>query len=297
MNFLIIGHSVVDKITRQGKTSIKPGGVFYSVISFLSQIGVDDKLFLCSAIEKKSESLFKEIYNRVDNNYLQYVDSIPEVELKVDETGERNEKYSQIPCNLIFPTFNLNQFDGILINMITGFDISLAQLQEIRKNYQGFIYFDVHTLSRGVDKNFNRSFRRINEFNEWSECIDILQTNEKELLTLSEKNDETEIIDGLLSTGVQQIIITRAERGVTIYFREDKLAKSINKESLKLNSVNKIGCGDVFGSVYFYNYVRKKNIVLALDKANLYAGISTTYSNVKDYLNLKRDANEQLGKK
>ena len=60
MNFLVIGHSVVDKIVDKKVTSTKPGGIFYSVISLLSQLEKDDRLFLCTAIDKSSEKLFKD---------------------------------------------------------------------------------------------------------------------------------------------------------------------------------------------------------------------------------------------
>ncbi len=199
--------------------------------------------------------------------------------------------------NLNIPTDKLDRFDGILINMITGYDISLTQLQQLRRNYNGLIYFDVHTLSRGVDKNLSRIFRRIEDFNKWAECIDILQANESELLTLSDKKDEFEIIDELFSFGIKQIIITRAENGATVFFSENDTIKNYHKNALNVIVFNKVGCGDVFGAVYFYNYIKNKNVTLALEQANLFAGISTTYSEAKEYLNLKRDANKQIGKK
>lgn len=297
MNFLIIGHSVVDKIIDKGEVSIKPGGIIYSVMSSLSQFGEDDKLSLCSVIDDRSEPLFKEIYDRVDKKYLQYVNSIPRVELIIEETGERREKYSEISENLILPMDDLNQFDGILINMITGYDICLTQLQQIRKIFSGLIYFDVHTLSRGVDKDLKRNFRLIEDFSKWAECIDILQTNERELLTLSKKNNETEIIEELFPTGIKQIIITRSEKGATVYLKENDVTKKYHEDAAQIKLVNKVGCGDVFGAVYFYNFIKNKNVTLTLKYANLCAGISTTYSNTKDYLNLRKDANERISKK
>ncbi len=45
MNFLVIGHSVVDKIIDKSEISVKPGGIFYTVISLLSQISSDDKIY------------------------------------------------------------------------------------------------------------------------------------------------------------------------------------------------------------------------------------------------------------
>ena len=89
---------------------------------------------------------------------------------------------------------NLNLFDGILINMITGFDFNLEQIKEIRNVYKGLIYIDVHTLSRGLDKNLKREFRLIPFFNEWASSVDIIQVNESELRTISKKTDELEIV-------------------------------------------------------------------------------------------------------
>jgi sugar/nucleoside kinase (ribokinase family) len=66
---------------------------------------------------------------------------------------------------------------------------------------------------------------------------------------------------------------------------------------LHLKAVNKVGCGDVFGAVYFYNCIKHKKIHLALEQANLYAGISTTYSEAKDFINLKIDAHERISQK
>ncbi|OGU64038.1 MAG: hypothetical protein A2W30_10245 [Ignavibacteria bacterium RBG_16_36_9] len=297
MNFLVIGQSVVDKIIDKNSISIKPGGIFYAVVSFLSQLSPNDKLYLCSSIDKENEILFKGVYDKIEKDFLVYVESIPQVELVVNDIGEREETYSRINQNLTMAIEGLNYFDGILINMISGYDISLDQLKRLRKNYSGLIYYDVHTFSRGLDENGHRIFRRIADFNEWAQCIDILQTNESELLTLSDKKEEAEIVDELFSYGINQIIITKAERGATVFFREHNLVKKNHKDALKTNVVNKVGCGDVFGAVYFYNYIRNKNVILALEQANLFAGIATTYLEAKDFLNLKRDAYERISKK
>jgi len=297
MNFLVIGHSVIDKIIDKDRISIKPGGIFYAVVSLLSQIQIEDKLYLCSSIDKENEMLFKDAYGRIEKEFLVYVDSIPKVELVVHLTGERKETYSQTAQNLLLPTNDLSRFDGILINMISGYDVSLKQIQQLRKDYKGLIYFDVHTFSRGVDKNLNRIFRRITNFNEWAECIEILQANESELLTLSDQKDEAGIVEELFSYGIKQIIITRAERGTTVFFKEKDSIKKIHKDALQVKGSNKVGCGDVFGAVYFYNYIKNKNVLLALQQAKLFAGVATTYSKAKEFLNLKRDANERISKK
>ena len=297
MNFLVIGHSVVDEIFEKHANTIKPGGIYYTVISLLSLVESKDKIFLCTNTAEGNPDLFGFVYNQVENTFIRKVKSIPFVKLVISENGERKETYTELDENLILPEEDFDLFDGILINMITGYDVSLNQLNELIKNFDGLIYFDVHTLSRGVDNNLERNFRRIKNFDLWTECIDILQANESELQTLSDKGKEIEIVEELLSYGIKQVLITRSDRGATVYFLDNKSVVRIDEIALKVKSMNKVGCGDVFGAVYFYNYIKNKNVKLALEKANLYAGIATTYNNEKDFFNLKNDADEWTGKR
>ena len=297
MNFLVIGHSVVDEIFEKHSNTIKPGGIYYTVISLLSLVESKDKIFLCTNTAEGNPDLFGFVYNQVENTFIRKVKSIPFVKLVISENGERKETYTELDENLILPEEDFDLFDGILINMITGYDVSLNQLNELRKNFDGLIYFDVHTLSRGVDNNLERNFRRIKNFDLWTECIDILQANESELQTLSDKGKEIEIVEELLSYGIKQVLITRSDRGATVYFLDNKSVVRIDEIALKVKSMNKVGCGDVFGAVYFYNYIKNKNVKLALEKANIYAGIATAYNNEEDFLNLKNDADEWTGKR
>jgi len=180
--------------------------------------------------------------------------------------------------------------------MVSGFDISLQQLTEIRENFNGMIYFDVHTLSRGVNNNLNREFRKIPGFKNWAECIDILQANEMELKTLSDKSTESEIVQQLIEYGISQLVITRGDKGAAAYYPDASGIKSISINAIKINSYNKVGCGDVFGALYFYNYISTKNISAALNFANTAAGITTSYIDIIDYMNLRHDVQLRFNK-
>ncbi len=294
MNVLIIGHSVVDIIDDGKFRQIKPGGIFYSAIAMLSFLNKSDKLFLCTAIDEANYHLFSFIYDKLEREFFQISEKIPNVKLTIKSQDEREEEYDTITGKMEFDLGRLNKIDGILINMITGFDISIEQLKEIRSNFKGPIYFDVHTLSRGLDKDYKRNYRPVPEFNNWAECIDILQTNEYELRTLSGKTSDREIIKELLDSGIKQIIVTKAEQGSTLYFSFNGEMKSLNQNALQTEIINTVGCGDVFGAVYFYNYIRNKNASAALQLANIAAGISTTYKNVEEYLNLEKDVRKKL---
>ena len=289
MNLLIIGHSVVDKINYKGNEELRPGGIFYSTLALRYLAEQDDEIFLCTSMCKKDEYLFKDIYEMVDTEYVQYVDNIPTVKLNVYDDKERDETYSNIIKNLILPFNELNKFDGIFINMITGFDINLKQMEEVRKEFNGLIYFDVHTFSRGVRDDMKRNFRRIPAFDKWAKNIDILQVNEEEIQTISDNKNEIDIVREMFSYGIRILIVTKDEHGARVYFIEENEIKSVFISAIKVKVLNKVGCGDVFGAVFFYNYIRKADIIDSLRAANFAAGVSTTYSLITEFKEFKKD--------
>ncbi len=289
MELLVFGHSVIDKINYGKGEIIKPGGIFYTTAALANIAESSDNIYVCTTINKMNEKLFSPVFKRIKTNYISYSANIPTVKLNIHNDKEREEKYENVSGNLQFDISDLNRFDGIMINMITGFDITLVQLKEIRKSYNGTIYFDVHTFSRGLDNEMKRNFRKIKNFKEWAKCVDIIQANELEVKTLSSKTAEEEIARELISYGVKQIIVTRGNKGAKVYFSENIFLSSEEIPALDLKPVNKVGCGDVFGAVYFYNYIRNKNLIEALTLANIAAGTSTTYTDINDYLNLKAD--------
>lgn len=289
MNLLIIGHSVVDRISYKGNEELKPGGIFYSTIALRYLAERDEEIFLCTSMCKKEEYLFKDIYEMVDKEYVQYVDNIPTVKLNVYDDKERDETYSNIVQNLTLPMNELNKFDGIFINMITGFDINLKQMEEVRKEFNGLIYFDVHTFSRGVRDDMKRNFRRIPAFDKWAKNIDILQVNEEEIQTISDNKNEIDIVREMFSYGIKILIVTKAEQGARAYFIEENEIKSVFISAIKVKVLNKVGCGDVFGAVFFYNYIRKADIIDSLRAANFAAGVSTTYSLITEFKEFKKD--------
>jgi sugar/nucleoside kinase (ribokinase family) len=267
MKLLVIGHSVLDFINDGNSIKQNAGGIYYTV-SVLNRLKSNqDKVFLCSQYDYETYHYFKSEFEQINNNYLIRVDSIPKVHLNLFKDKERHEKYENITNNLLTDFDNLNQFDGILINMITGFDITLTQLIEIRKNYSGLIYIDVHTLSRGLDENYKRNFRLIPEFNKWAKCLDIIQVNQSELFTLSQKKNEIEIVEEIFNAGVKIVCVTKGELGAKVYFKNSDEILSYFFAAKKISNPNIIGCGDVFGASFFYSYIRNKNVMDSLSNA------------------------------
>ncbi len=288
MKFLLIGQSVEDHIHFNGGYEVKPGGIYYSVNALQNIKADDDEIFLCTAY-KKGDELFCGLYDKVNDSYLNYTDVIPEVRLNIYDDREREEIYKNITGRLDIDFSDINKFDGILINMITGFDISLEQLEEIRNNYKGPVYFDVHTFSRGLNKDMRREFRVIPGFDSWLKHIDILQANTRELFTITDKDCKDDIIQYVLGTNVRYLMETQGDKGAVCYSITDGEIITKEMRALKTNVKNQVGLGDVFGAVFFYTYIKKGSVESALKDAVTASGFAASYSNMNDFNKLRND--------
>lgn len=288
MKFLIIGHSVEDHIYYGENHTIKPGGIYYSAAAMNSISDNTDEIYLCTTY-KKTGDLFTGLYDNLNPQYFNYTEIIPKVRLNIYDDKEREEIYENITGELFLDTSDLNKFDGILVNMITGFDLTLNKMKEIRNHFKGLIYFDVHTFSRGLDKNMRRVFRQIPEFDLWAENIDILQTNSSELFTLANYKDKFDIIKFILDRGVKYFIETRGKDGAMCFSVENGQLNIKELPAVKINANNQVGTGDVFGSVFFYSYIKNKSVDTALKDAVTAGGFAAAYKNISDLKNLRYD--------
>ncbi len=162
--------------------------------------------------------------------------------------------------------------------MITGFDIGLEQLKKIRENFSGLIYLDVHTLSRAMNHHGHRDFRHIENFNLWAECVDIIQVNEYEIKTLSDKAIDDDIAAEILALGTSQLILTKGALGAGLYYLQNGELNSIFKPVSKVNTGNLIGLGDVFGAVYFYNYILSGDLFSSLENSVSASGLAAEHN-------------------
>jgi hypothetical protein len=277
MKILLIGHSIIDHIDETGIEISRPGGLYYSAMGMLAVKNEETDISLITGWNDKSFYLFDDIYTKTDMAASAPIDEMPEVFLKTSGGGEREEHYLNISSNLSLDGISdWNRFDGILINMITGFDITLEQLKNIRKNFSGTIYLDIHTLSRGVDKDFTRKFRPIPEVSGWLANIDILQCNVNELHTIVGNVNEMDSASEILDHGVKTVIVTQGDNGVNLYRKKDSTTLLDSIEAVKIESRNKVGCGDIFGAVFFYSYISTGDLRKSLFNGNLAGALAAS---------------------
>jgi len=289
VKILLIGHSVEDHLLSNAKEIITPDGIFYSALGYKFVKQEDDEIFLNTVVEQSNENLFSIVYDKLNKKYVKIENEIPKVFLTIHENKERDECYNKVTKNLEINFNEVNIFNGIHLNMVTGFDVTLNQVEELRNNFKGLIYIDVHSLSRGLGSDMKREFRTIPEFERWAKSVDIIQVNENELFTLDDEKDTMKIINKILSMGVKFIIVTKGNLGARVYWLHNEEINSIFVSALKIEKENKegksswqVGCGDIFGSVFFYFYLKTNDLKSALIKANYLAGLTASKNNFSE---------------
>jgi sugar/nucleoside kinase (ribokinase family) len=295
MKLLIIGSAVKDHIHIGNDEQVSPGGIFYSTLGATNFADENDNISLLTVIDKENESLFAHAFAKVNMDLITYTDKIPVVHLRISENTERCEYYENITQNL--PVKNIpdpNLFDGILINMITGFDLNVEDILALRKKYNGLIYLDVHTLSRGLTEKNERVFRPIPEAEKWITSANFIQVNENEIFTLTDKKDESETAKSILKFGAEYLIQTKGELGARIFWLKQDELNSAFISALKVNAKNRVGLGDIFGAVFFSAYIKHQNLNYALRLANCAAGTASEFSNIDEFKRLKDDTYTRL---
>ncbi|MGQ9643071.1 MAG: carbohydrate kinase family protein [Ignavibacterium sp.] len=280
MKILLIGHSVFDTIVSNDMTINSPGGIFYSARQMLLLSFNDDELFLLTQFDNNTKEYFLPVYSKFNCEFLEEVYAIPAVKLIVDDKKERKEIYANISSKLNIDKIDFSKFDAILINMITGNDINPDDLKFIRTNTSAVIFFDVHTLSRPMNENGERVFTIVENFSEWAKNIDILQANENEFNTLGKFDSEYDRARNLLQQGVKIILLTKGVLGAKIFYLKNQEVMSYFISANKIIKINTVGCGDVFGASFFYNYIRNRNV---------YQSLSFAINKTEDFLKEKDD--------
>ncbi len=308
MKFAVIGEPCMDYIHLPGvKAEKRFGGILYSVVSLSVLSGNQNEVFpVMNLGEDEYENVtsflsgFKNIRfdfinrsaqsTRVVNLY--YKNSA--AQYKSHETGmlktydrEENSTKPTSPVEFELIEKALPEFDGILINLVSGVDITLDTLKKIRSEFKGNIHMDLHNLVMKTHEDGTRAQEPVDNWQEWCEQCDTLQMNESEISIMQGgKLHEYETAEKILaSDNVKAIVITRGKLGVSMYRKKEKVSMGekyfeLDKTDLAAieapHFVDSTGCGDVFASAFFFR---------------------NSTNNVPDYNNSLNYANKIAGRK
>ncbi len=275
MQIIVIGHPCIDLI-HQGENVIQSyGGILYSLIGLTIVAKNEDKIYP-----------FFQINEEHSKKYFEFLKAYPQIKFDLISISES-------PMNIVHLFFEGEQLNfecyqstapkievknlvnkissdtNFLINMVSGFEIDIDDLRFISEKFSGKIYFDFHTLTRGMNDEGKRIYRPLKNWKDWTSLCDVIQLNEIERENLTkEKLTEFEFAKEALNAGSKVVNITKGSRGATTYFKENDEIKFITTEPEKnLIFKSNVGCGDIFGAVFSYNYFRNEKIETCLKEA------------------------------
>jgi adenosine kinase len=207
------------------------------------------------------------------------------VTIRYNERGEKEEVLLGGVPPLNFACLKpVLDADAICVNFISGFELSLEDMQRLRRRASGKIVMDFHSLSLGMDAKRRRFFRRSARWREWMACADVVQMNTREAEVLAGRvlRDEAEVCAfgaKVLECGPDALSITRGEMGSWLVDSDGLEAFP----ALDLDEVlDTTGCGDVFLAGFALEYVRSGDVRAASRFAHGVAGMNCRLRGIEE---------------
>ena len=305
MKLAVIGEPCMDYIYRGDSSTEKQfGGILYSLVSLAVIAGKGAEVFpVMNLGEDEYENVtgFLKKFGNINHSCinkskhktrvvsLYYKDKTSVLNVSTRKTYDREEnsteptppvKYQQVES--ILPGLN-----GILVNMVSGVDITLEDLQKIRENFNGYLHMDVHNLVMQTFPDGTRKQMPVKDWKQWTSVSDTLQMNESELAILTGDNvTEYDTAEKILSCGrTRSLAVTRGRQGVSLFRqKEGKLEKTDKAMIESPGFIDSTGCGDVFAASFFYKTCKNKasDLEQSLDFGNQMASINASLHGVED---------------
>jgi sugar/nucleoside kinase (ribokinase family) len=272
------------------------GGVLYSTLTIAS-IAKDIEVIPVAWIGEDYYTNVMELlssYSNIDSRGIQSnLKGTNENFIQYTSEEERKEKLVQkvppVSFDMISPYLDS---DLLLINLISGFDLSLNTLQEVKKNSKGLVYIDIHSLTLGVDSEGNRFPREIKNWSNWVSPCDLVQANAREVSQLLSRDfgnkeafDEAGFM--LLDHGPRVASLTFGGDGISVFYRQGGVKVSVSLSEKKRKVRDSTGCGDVFGGGFVVSYLKNRDPLEAAQFANRLAGQSTQFIGIESLKRLK----------
>ncbi len=180
----------------------------------------------------------------------------------------------------------VEELDALLVNFISGWELTLPTMKKLRKRPGPAIYGDLHSLLLGRREDGTRYPRRPHGWRVWLEQFDHLQMNEQEFETLTgmdirRGDDASEslhrtVSDVFFERGVSTVAVTCGERGARLFSRRGggKVQELRDVHAVE-ETVDPTGSGDVFLAAFTAAALAGKDLPSGLSFAVKAAALST----------------------
>ena len=252
--FGLIGTVTFDWISQVDQPAWKGlGGVLYQG-AVLCAAGQDVYLYtnlgslLVSEMNRITQS-WKTLHRRGIN---QVTGPGNQVELHYPQEGERREVLkSVVPPILPYQIIeDLPELKMLILVINSGFDIELKDWQTILRSAACPIWVDIHSLPLSRELGQPRQYRPLPEWTSWTEGVDFLQANAKEMASMLGHPDQEPTAEEMLSLakrafelGSKAVFVTHGKEGILV-MTPGKTKRISSPDADEV--VDTTGCGDVF---------------------------------------------------
>ncbi len=258
-----------------GKKTESFGGILYNILS-LSYLGREDVRIhpVCNL----GYDVYGHVISQLRNVHNVELGGISKVGSKnnhahlfISRESVREETLkNRVPALIYAQIKPFLKADVILVNFISGSDLSLKTLKKTRRETDALVFMDVHSLTLGVDQSGKRFFDAPKNWREWIRQADIVQMNLPEMKVLAKKNlksdqEVREFGKHILSLGPQAVLVTLGKDGALMIF-DNKVRRFKGRKVRRFEDAT--GCGDVFSAGFLVCYMKTKDLVESVSFAN-----------------------------
>jgi sugar/nucleoside kinase (ribokinase family) len=275
----VIGTFILDHIYNlDGEKTESLGGLTYTLAVLANLLSDKDEIYPIAQVGSDGYDKIITFLSNYKNVRLDGLKWNEQNNTHVTLRYHSKESRTEILSNLLPPieinqVMSLGQFDVILINFITGFELTLAACNAICSQKNTLIGMDYHSLTLGIDEHGKRFFKKPENWEQWLTGIDILQMNEYEAQLLSDKQNLSNFGLNLNQKGIRIVNITLGAKG-SLIFVDNKMEQISAFPVPEAKDVT--GCGDAFMSGFIKEYLNSNNPINAAHYANRIAGLKCT---------------------
>ena len=220
------------------------------------------------------------------------------VELRYEDGEERTERLTggvgPWPWDELAP--RVARCDALLVNFISGHELSLETARRLGREFPGPVYADLHSLFLGMEDDGTRVPRPLPDWQSWVACFDVVQMNGDELDLMRGALGREAVAEVVLTLGPAALVCTLGSRGALSWttgeaprrFAGDAAAPdpgdgSVRRHELSVETVSDAdptGCGDVFGGAVCAGLLAGMRLEEAMTRAGRLAAAAAERSGV-----------------
>jgi len=273
----------------QGEATKSVGGLFFTTSYLANLVSSEAQIVPVCFI---GEDFFEEVksnFQNYSNLSFEGFNVLPRkntaVTLTYTSPKKRQEKTTAPMPPIEFEQLNVVlDANAIIVNLISGTDVSLQALQEFREKSKAKVYLDFHSHALGIDENGKRYYSKPEDWKDWVALADFIQLNEMEAATLAgileERNPESLLSFGaeLLELGPTVSHITLGAKGSCLNYKTQKevVSKFMAPVSVP-KAIDIIGCGDSFEAAFLVKLLDGEELEDATKFAHKVAAANSTF--------------------